>query len=189
MSVFPVYPINTPIPLRDWLNMSADILGAPASLLHALILMTDKLLPITTTHMLDNRTKHSTRNAPCPRETSSSCLHSISRIPHFCNLRYYGIYSSKGQNSPHLLQALQKGIVIYLYTHTSEAHATRMYYSHWRGAYERAFGTDPLKCPCCGHTMGILFYEMNGKIVYSPPPRGSGCRARSTQTIEAICGA
>ena len=79
MSVFPVYPSNAPIPLRDWLNMSADILGAPASLLHALILMTDKLLPITTTHMLDNRTKHSTRNAPCPREISSSCLHSISR--------------------------------------------------------------------------------------------------------------
>ena len=109
--------------------------------------------------------------------------------PHFCNLRYYGIYSSKGQNSPHLLQALQKEKVTYLYKHTAEAHATRMYYSHWRGAYERAFGTDPLKCPCCGHTMGILFYEMNGKIVYSPPPRGSGCRARSAQTIEAICGA
>ena len=81
MSVFPVYPSNAPIPLRDWLNMSADILGAPASIRHALILMTGKLLPITTSHMLDNRTKHSTRNAPCPRETSSSCLHSISRIP------------------------------------------------------------------------------------------------------------
>ena len=89
--------------------------------------------------------------------------------PHFVMIRYFGLYSTHGQNSEPVAKAFLKENIHWLYD--SSQHKARLYHCHWRGAMNRIFHVDPLICPCCHNEMIPVYYVFDGKTVYDPPKR------------------
>ncbi|MCD8501662.1 MAG: transposase [Bacillaceae bacterium] len=71
----------------------------------------------------------------------------IQHIPekNFKMIRYYGLYARHHKQDSKLKKAVSK-----------EKHKLLRSLNEWRTSISISFGYDPLKCSCCGETMGIL---------------------------------
>lgn len=79
--------------------------------------------------------------------------------PQFKMIRYAGIYSTVRQRS--MPRAFKKQHLLF----KSGSHAKRQLFSHWRGAYYRAYRIDPVECPNCHKIMERLYIRI-GKEKY-----------------------
>ena len=77
--------------------------------------------------------------------------------PQFKMIRYAGIYSST------MSKALPRHFIETHLLFKQKSRPKQILFSHWRGAYYRAFRVDPVACPKCNVIMEVLYIRV-GKV-------------------------
>ena len=84
--------------------------------------------------------------------------------PQFKMIRYAGLYSSTGS------KILPKHFVDLHLLFKQKSRPKQVLFSHWRGAYYRAFHIDPVACPKCNTLMELIYIRAGNRKHYVNKP-------------------